>query len=111
MRGSSTADESSLFSSSYSVLFEDDHEDDDENFQRDFMAIGDNGIRLMILDPGHFHAALVQKKMNPSIARQVHVYAPEGAELQDYLSRIQGFNCREQDPTQWESIVHATPDY
>jgi predicted dehydrogenase len=75
------------------------------------MTTEDNGIRLMILDPGHFHAALVQKKMSPSIARQVHVYAPDGPELQDYLSRIQGFNNREQDPTQWESIVHAMPDY
>ena len=75
------------------------------------MTTKDDNIRLMILDPGHFHAALVQKKMSPSIARQVHVYAPEGPELQDYLSRIQGFNSREQDPTQWESIVHASPDY
>ena len=75
------------------------------------MITKDDAIRLMILDPGHFHAALVQKKMSPSIAPQVHVYAPEGPELQDYLSRIQGFNSREQDPTQWESIVHASPDY
>ena len=70
-----------------------------------------DSIRLIILDPGHFHAALVQKKMSPSIASQVHVYAPEGPELQDYLNRIQGFNSREQEPTQWESLVHASPDY
>jgi predicted dehydrogenase len=65
----------------------------------------------MILDPGHFHAALVLKRMSPGIARQVHVYAPEGPELQDYLSRVQAFNSREQDPTQWEPIVHASPDF
>jgi predicted dehydrogenase len=75
------------------------------------MTTSEDGIRLMILDPGHFHAALVQKKMSPSIARQVHVYAPEGPELEDYLNRIQGFNNREQEPTQWESVVHAGPDY
>lgn len=75
------------------------------------MTASEDRVRLMILDPGHFHAALVQKKMSSSIARQVHVYAPEGPELQDYLSRIQGFNSREQEPTQWESIVHAGPDY
>jgi len=75
------------------------------------MTTSEDGVRLMILDPGHFHAALVQKKMSPSIARRVHVYAPEGPELQDYLSRIQEFNSREQEPTQWESIVHAGPDY
>jgi predicted dehydrogenase len=71
----------------------------------------DDGIRLMILDPGHFHAALVQKKMSPGIAPQVHVYAPDGPELQDYLARIQGFNSREENPTQWESVVHASSDY
>jgi predicted dehydrogenase len=71
----------------------------------------DDSIRLMILDPGHFHAALVQKNMSANIARQVHVYAPEGPELQDYLVRIQGFNNREQDPTRWEPIVHASSDY
>lgn len=75
------------------------------------MTTMDDGIRLMILDPGHFHAALVQKKMSPGIAPQVHVYAPDGPELQDYLARIQGFNSRAEDPTQWESIVHASPDY
>jgi len=75
------------------------------------VTTSEDRVRLMIVDPGHFHAALVQKQMSPSIARQVHVYAPEGPELQDYLSRIQGFNSREQEPTQWESIVHAGPDY
>ena len=75
------------------------------------MTAKGDGVRLMILDPGHFHAALVQKKMSPRIARQVHVYAPEGPELQDYLGRIQAFNSREQDPTRWESIIHASPDY
>jgi len=75
------------------------------------MTTSEDGVRLMILDPGHFHAALVQKKMSPRIARQVHVYAPEGPELQDYLSRIQGFNSSEHEPTQWESIVHAGTDY
>ena len=28
-------------------------------------------VRLMTLDPGHFHAALVQKEMYPGVARQV----------------------------------------
>jgi len=75
------------------------------------MATRADSIRLLILDPGHFHAALVQKKISPRIARRVHVYAPEGPELQDYLSRVQGFNNREQNPTQWESVVHASSDY
>ena len=35
-------------------------------------------IHLVTLDPGHFHAALVQKSMYDSIAPTVYVYAPEG---------------------------------
>ena len=35
-------------------------------------------VRLITLDPGHFHAALVQKEMYPGVAKQVHVYAPLG---------------------------------
>ena len=68
-------------------------------------------VRLVMLNPGHFHAALVQKRMLEGVSPQVHVYAPEGPELRDYLSRIEAFNCRKTDPTQWETIVYASPDY
>src|SRR5262245_10739721 len=68
-------------------------------------------VRLVMLNPGHFHAALVQKRMLEGVSPQVHVYAPEGPELRDYLSRIEAFNCRKTDPTEWETIVHASPDY
>jgi predicted dehydrogenase len=68
-------------------------------------------VRLVILNPGHFHAALVQKRMLEGVSPQVHVYAPEGPELRDYLSRIEAFNSRKTDPTKWETIVYASPDY
>ena len=31
-------------------------------------------VRLMTLDPGHFHAALVQKEMYPGVAPRVDVF-------------------------------------
>src|SRR5947207_2741265 len=67
-------------------------------------------IRLMTLDPGHFHAALVQKQSAPGIAPLVHVYAPLGPDLLAHLSRIAGFNARRDDPTAWQLEVHAGPD-
>lgn len=70
-----------------------------------------SSFQLVVLDPGHFHAALVQKRMYAGISPRVHVYAPEGPELNDYLNRIQSFNTREQEPTRWETIIHARPDY
>jgi predicted dehydrogenase len=68
-------------------------------------------IRLITLDPGHFHAALVQKSMYDSVSPTVHVYAPEGLDVEEHLKRIQGFNTREDDPTSWQQTVHKGDDY
>ena len=67
-------------------------------------------VRLMTLDPGHFHAALVQKEMYPGVARQAHVYAPLGADLVAHLQRVAGFNARRDNPTRWDLEIHAGPD-
>src|SRR5579862_2258255 len=68
-------------------------------------------VRLMTLDPGHFHAALVQKEMDPGIARRVDVYAPLGPDLSEHLNRIARFNSRAGQPTSWEVEVHASADF
>ena len=68
-------------------------------------------IRLMTLDPGHFHAALVQKTMYPGVSPQVHVFAPLGADLTAHLNRISSYNARQENPTAWQLEVHASPDY
>jgi predicted dehydrogenase len=66
---------------------------------------------LIIVDPGHFHAALVQKEMYPNLSPKVHVYAPLGPDLADYLTRIARFNTRKEQPTHWQLEVHAGPDF
>src|SRR6516165_4956660 len=70
-----------------------------------------SGIGLIIADPGHFHAALVQKEMYPELSAKVQVYAPVGPDLVDYLTRISRFNTRRERPTAWELEVHACPDF
>jgi hypothetical protein len=35
-------------------------------------------LKLIVLDPGHFHAALLQKTMYPDIDPTVRVYAEDG---------------------------------
>jgi predicted dehydrogenase len=67
-------------------------------------------VRLLTLDPAHFHAALVQKEMYPGVAPTVHVYAPLGTDLIAHLQRIAGFNSRKDNPTSWELEVHAGPE-
>lgn len=70
-----------------------------------------NQIRLITLDPGHFHAALVQKSMYENVSPTVHVYSPEGTDVEEHLKRIEGFNTREEDPTSWEQTVYKGDDY
>jgi predicted dehydrogenase len=68
-------------------------------------------FRLVTLDPGHFHAALVQKSMYPDVSPVVHVYAPEGDELQQHVARIESYNTRAEDPTRWDLQLHTSPDF
>lgn len=69
-------------------------------------------VRLITLDPGHFHAALVQKSRYPQVVdSQVHIYAPGGAELDAHLARIEGFNKRAENPTNWTLQTHRGADF
>ncbi len=68
-------------------------------------------VKLITLDPGHFHAALVQKTMYEQIDSVVHVYAPPGPDVEDHLARIEGFNTRADNPTHWVEKVYTGPDY
>jgi predicted dehydrogenase len=68
-------------------------------------------VKLMNLDPGHFHAALVQKTMYESVDPVVHVYAPDGPEVESYLSRIGDYNARSEDPSSWEEKVYTGDDF
>ncbi|MBN8856361.1 MAG: oxidoreductase [Sphingobacteriales bacterium 50-39] len=68
-------------------------------------------IRLITLDPGHFHAALVQKTGYADIDTVVHVYAPGGQELQAHMALIEKYNSRPDQPTRWKEVVYAGPDY
>lgn len=68
-------------------------------------------VRLITLDPGHFHAALVQKTSYPDIDTTVHVYAPAGKELEAYEALIQQYNNRADKPTHWREEVYTGPDF
>ena len=68
-------------------------------------------VKLMTVDPGHFHAALVQKIMYDQVSPEVHVYAPEGPDYLQHLDRIKSYNSRTADPTSWNEIVYTGPDF
>jgi len=68
-------------------------------------------VKLVTLDPGHFHAALVQKSMYAAVDSVVHVYAPDGPDLRLHLGRIEAFNLRKENPTQWNEKIYNDNDY
>lgn len=68
-------------------------------------------LKLITLDPGHFHAALVQKSMYDGIDSNVYVYAAEGGDLQEHLARISSYNNRADNPTKWNEVVYSGADF
>jgi len=68
-------------------------------------------VKIMTLDPGHFHAALVQKDMYEQVSSDVYVYAPEGNDLKEHLKRIIGYNSRKENATAWNEKVYTGSDY
>lgn len=68
-------------------------------------------VRLITLDPSHFHAALVQKSMYPGIDSIVYVYAPKGLGLDEQLNYINQYNSRLENPTHWVERIYNGNDY
>jgi predicted dehydrogenase len=67
--------------------------------------------RLITLDPGHFHASLIQKEMYAGVSRRAAVFAPLGTDLAEHVKRVARFNQRTENPTSWELEIHAAPDF
>ena len=62
-------------------------------------------VKLVVLDPGHFHASLLQKNPLASVNDTIRVYAPEGAEVKQYLNDINSYNQRAENPTSWKEEI------
>jgi predicted dehydrogenase len=68
-------------------------------------------IKLITLDPGHFHAALVQKSMYPQVDSTVYVYAKTGNDLQMHLDKVRTYNNSASHPTAWKEMIYEGDDY
>ncbi|MFK5974013.1 MAG: putative oxidoreductase C-terminal domain-containing protein [Flavobacteriaceae bacterium] len=68
-------------------------------------------VKLMTLDPGHFHAALVHKSMYAQVDSTIYIFAPEGPEVRGFLSKIESYNKREDSPTHWKVNSNFGDDY
>ncbi|WP_434084225.1 putative oxidoreductase C-terminal domain-containing protein [Fodinibius salsisoli] len=72
----------------------------------------DGEVKLMTVDPGHFHASLVQKYGYDQVDSVAYVYAPDGSDgLQRHLNRIEQYNNRTEGPTNWVEEVYTGADF
>ncbi|MGI6074723.1 MAG: putative oxidoreductase C-terminal domain-containing protein, partial [Fermentimonas sp.] len=68
-------------------------------------------VELVVLAPGHFHASLLQNNNLPQVNDTVQVFAPSGSELRQYLSSIDLYNSRADNPTKWVEEVYEGDDF
>ncbi|HTF17446.1 MAG TPA: putative oxidoreductase C-terminal domain-containing protein [Chryseolinea sp.] len=74
-------------------------------------TVAQKPVHLVTVDPGHFHAALVQKSMYDDVDSVIHVYAPAGPDVEMHLARIDNFNKRAENPTRWNEVVYTGADF
>jgi hypothetical protein len=43
---------------------------------------------IMVLNPGHFHGALLLREGHPSLSEDVYVYSEEGPDLERFLAMV-----------------------
>ncbi len=65
---------------------------------------------LLILNPGHFHAALVLRERHPSLSDDIYVYSGPGPELDRFIEIAESFNNRPINPTRWTLNIYRGSD-
>ena len=66
---------------------------------------------LVILNPGHFHAALTLRERHPQISDDIHVFAEDGPDVDHFVHLVHAFNNRPVNPTRWTLYVYRGADY
>ena len=68
-------------------------------------------VKFVVIDPGHFHAALVFNRSYAGVDKDVRVFAPDGPDIAAHKKLVDGFNTREKDPTSWNEVFYTGADY
>lgn len=66
---------------------------------------------LVILNPGHFHAALTLRERHALIDDDIHVFAEDGPDVDHFVHLVHAFNNRPVNPTRWTLYVYRGADY
>lgn len=63
-------------------------------------------LRMITVDPAHFHAAQLHLGPIPGFSRDAWVYAPVGKDLPAYLNFIANLNARSAQPDHWRHHIY-----
>jgi predicted dehydrogenase len=74
------------------------------------LAVGAD-LRLVVVDPVHFHAAQLHTKPMQGFARDAFVYAPVGKELAGYFNFIGNLKARSPQPDHWRFHIYSGDDF
>lgn len=67
--------------------------------------------QLIVVDPQHFHAALVQKYSNLLIDSNVRMFSPAEDLTKGYKNFINQYNTRKESPTNWKLSEYYGHDF
>lgn len=68
-------------------------------------------VRLVVIDPQHFHAALVQKTKHHMLEDTVYLFAELDSTTNGYKSLIKQYNTRSDNPTNWQLVDSYGSDF
>ena len=71
----------------------------------------DRELRLITVDPAHFHAAQLHTKPMQGFSRDAWVYAPVGRDLAGHLNFIANLNARSPKPDHWRYHIYSGDDF
>src|SRR5688500_8532419 len=74
------------------------------------LALGAD-LRLVVVDPVHFHAAQLHTKPMQGFARDAFVYAPVGKELAGYFNFVGNLKARSPQPDHWRFHIYSGDDF
>ena len=68
-------------------------------------------LTLVIVNPGHFHAALTLRERHPLLNDDIHVFAEDGPDVDHFVQLVHAFNERAVNPTRWTLYVYRGADF
>ncbi len=66
---------------------------------------------MIVINPGHSHAAAVFENQPAGLSSEVHVYAPPGPEAAAFLHSLAQINARADHPVHWQVESHISPHF